>query len=126
MKWNWVFAATILLGCTTSDCKYARNQPKETAVATEATPTVTPSLAPSSVKVFKYDGSKQCEMKSGRSLDTMEKDLKGIQVLSRERKNDGKMRIQMCGADTGWANVYEVPVSDKEKAIKRGFQEWKL
>ena len=95
-------------------------------MATEATPTVTPSLAPSSVKVFKYDGSKQCEMKSGRSLDTMEKDLKGIQVLSRERKNDGKMRIQMCGADTGWANVYEVPVSDKEKAIKRGFQEWKL
>ena len=76
------------------------------------------------VKVYKADGTLQCGMGSKIALETMEKDLKGIKVFSRVNKNDGLMRIQVCGAPTGGSNVYEISQVDLQKALKAGFKEW--
>jgi hypothetical protein len=54
----------------------------------------------------------------------MQKDLGGIQVFSSENKHDGMMRIQVCGAPTGYANVYEIDEKDLEAALKAGFKKW--
>jgi hypothetical protein len=76
------------------------------------------------VKVYKYDGSLQCNMGKAISVDEMEKQLKDIKVFARENKSDGMMRIQLCGSPTGRANVYEIERKDIEAAKKAGFQEW--
>ena len=75
-----------------------------------------------SIRVAKSDGSQQCGMKAGVSLDDMAKEeLKGITVLSSEKQNDGLMRIQSCGASTGMMNTYEIRHQDLRKAQKAGF-----
>jgi hypothetical protein len=55
----------------------------------------------------------------------MAKQLKNIKILTQEKKNDGMMRIQMCGAPSGVANVFEIEQKNLKKAIKMGFREWK-
>jgi hypothetical protein len=87
------------------------------------TPTPTAALG-LKVKVYKADGSLQCGMGTKIALETMEKQLKGIKVFSRTNKNDGLMRIQVCGAPTGQSNVYEINRTDLERALKAGFKEW--
>ncbi|MGE3973805.1 MAG: hypothetical protein AB7F59_04685 [Bdellovibrionales bacterium] len=77
------------------------------------------------VRIFKYDGSRQCGQGKPQTLEIMARDLKGITILSQENKNDGMMRIQMCGAPTGNANIYEIYQKDMKKAFKKGFREWK-
>ncbi|MBC7458424.1 MAG: hypothetical protein H7235_09110, partial [Bdellovibrionaceae bacterium] len=57
-------------------------------------------------------------------LVDMQKDLKDIVVFSASNQNDGMMRIQVCGADTGNHNVYEIAESDLEKAKSYGFKQW--
>lgn len=76
------------------------------------------------VKVYKADGSLQCGQ--GKALPTaeMQKQLKDIKVYSSANKNDGMMRIQVCGSPTGNANIYEIDRKDLEAAIKLGFKEW--
>lgn len=76
------------------------------------------------VKVYKYDGTLQCDMGKLIPPDAMEKELAGIQVFSKESKSDGMMRIQVCGSPTGQANVFEIDRKDLEAAKKIGFQEW--
>lgn len=126
----------LLVSCSTGKC---REQKKTTETPTTAETQTVPGAdlaatqpvsvnkkAAATVKVYKYDGSKQCGQASGIELETMEKQLKGIKVVSREKASDGKMRIQMCGADTGQANVYEIPSGDLKAALNAGFQEWKF
>jgi hypothetical protein len=75
-----------------------------------------------SITVVKSDGSKQCGMRDGIPLDDMaESQLKGIQILSSEKKHDGLLRIQSCGASTGMMNAYEIRHQDLRKAQKAGF-----
>lgn len=76
------------------------------------------------VKVFKYDGSKQCGMAEATPIDKMQKELKGIKVYSSENLADGLMHIQACGTPTGKANVYEIDKKDLAAAKKLGFKEW--
>lgn len=76
--------------------------------------------------VYKYDGTKQCGEGQEISLEAMSKQLENIKVLSMSKKNDGMMRIQVCGAPTGQANVYEIDTENLAKAKKLGFQEWKF
>ena len=73
------------------------------------------------VLVSKADGSLQCGSK-GLSTEEMEKQLKGIKILSRDKRPDGKMHIQVCGSPTGTVNVYEIPVSSLSEAETRGFK----
>ncbi len=76
--------------------------------------------------VYKYDGTKQCGEGKEISLEAMSKQLENIKILSMSKKNDGMMRIQVCGAPTGQANVYEIETDNLVKAKKLGFQEWKF
>lgn len=76
------------------------------------------------IKIFKPDGTRQCGQGTKISLLEMEKELKGIKVYQSYNKNDGQMRVQMCGAPTGNSNVYEIDVDNLELAKKQGFKEW--
>ncbi len=127
----------ISFGCQNKPCreiqaekmkeKNAQNPEAAAIAAAAAKPnqtTPTAGVGQLKVRVFKPDGSLQCGMGSKISLETMEKDLRGIKVLSRTNMNDGLMRIQVCGAPTGQSNVYEINRSDLEKALKAGFKEW--
>ncbi len=76
------------------------------------------------VKVFKEDGSRQCNEGDPIALDTMAQQLVGIKVLRSYKANDGIMRIQVCGAPTGECNVYEIERVNLAQALKLGFKEW--
>lgn len=76
------------------------------------------------VKVYKPDGSLQCGQGKAVPLADMQKDLKDIKVYSSFNKNDGMMRIQVCGSPTGNSNVYEIDRKNLEAAAKLGFKEW--
>lgn len=78
--------------------------------------------ATGSVFIFKADGSLQCGEAKGLAAEEMEKELKGIKVLSREKRSDGMMHIQVCGSPTGMINVYEIPAAALPDAEKRGFK----
>lgn len=101
-------------------------QPSPEAGGTQTSSPDTTATGPSSVHVYKYDNSRQCGQGSKAiSLEEMAKQLKNIKIISQSKKNDGMMRIQMCGAPTGEANVYEIDQKDLKKAVKLGFREWK-
>jgi hypothetical protein len=76
------------------------------------------------VFVYKNDGSVQCENGGKIPLDVMKKDLGSIEVFSSSNKHDGMMRIQVCGAPTGYCNVYEIDEKDLDSALKAGFKKW--
>lgn len=76
------------------------------------------------VFVYKPDGSLQCGMGEKIELETMKKQLKGIEVFSAVNKSDGMMRIQVCGQPTGFCNVYEIAKKDLPEALQQGFKQW--
>ena len=76
----------------------------------------------SSVFVYKVDGSLQCGAAKGLSLEEMEKQLRGLPVLSRDKRPDGKMHIQVCGSPTGLINVFEINDQSLKEAEARGFK----
>ncbi len=78
--------------------------------------------AGANVSVFKYDGSKQCDPKSGTKLTVMKKELKGIKVYKSFQQSDGNMYASVCGGATGLMNVYEIAEKDLNKAEKLGFK----
>lgn len=113
----------ILTACTHGNC---RGQKKlETPAA--ATSTEVPMESSSKldrVKVHKADGSLQCGQGKAIPVAEMQKQLKDIKVFSAVNKNDGMMRIQVCGSPTGNSNVYEIDRKDLDAALKAGFKEW--
>ena len=74
--------------------------------------------------VYRYDGSLQCSRGKSLALDRMALELEGIFIFSQKKKRDGLMHIQVCGAKTGMANVYEISLSDKTEAEQRNFRIW--
>jgi hypothetical protein len=56
----------------------------------------------------------------------MQAQLGPMKVYSSGNRNDGMMRIQVCGAPTGNVNVYEIDRKDLAVAQKKGFKEWTL
>lgn len=108
-----------VLGCSHGPCLQ-----KSTTAAPAVDTSEKTSVLPQKIRVYKYDGTKQCGQ--GKQLDIveMQKELGGIKVYSATTKNDGQMRIQMCGAPTGSAHIFEINKDDLEKAKKTGFKEW--
>lgn len=115
-----------LVGCSTGNCRSKQIQaeqagpevvPKENKLLPD--PTVTDR-----VRVFKANGSLQCGQ--GKTIDpaTMAKELKEISVYKSAVENDGKIRIQMCGAPTGNVNIFEIDKTNLERALGFGFTEW--
>jgi hypothetical protein len=129
-------SASLVISCSTGKC---RDQKKEKPVSpvdaqtqvlsnppsADMVPTQPGARKESTAKVFKPDGSKQCGEAPGVELSEMEKQLKGARVISRQKSTDGKMHMQVCGADTGDINLYEIPTADLAKALKAGFKELK-
>lgn len=112
--------ALFVVACSTGHC---RRNSKEVLKQIDAKPPAgyeEENLG--SVIISKHDGGLQCGVKPGLSLEAMaENELKNIKVLSSEKKNDGLMRIQSCGAKTGMLNTYRIRHQDLRKAQKAGF-----
>lgn len=123
-----------LFSCSTRTCK-----PNETITSQDTTAKVSQPVAGETtispttnmtnqikkIKVYKADGSVQCEPGTGTKPEEMQKQLGDIKVYSAENKHDGLIRIQVCGAPTGNCNVFEINESDFAKAEKLGFKKWK-
>lgn len=113
------------MACSSTNCREQKEKDGVVAapVSKEIDPMAKTSVA-DRVKVFKADGSLQCGQGKAVPVAEMQKELKGIEVFSAINKNDGMMRIQVCGAPTGNSNVYEIHRKDLPAALKAGFKEW--
>lgn len=80
--------------------------------------------ADSRVRVYKPDGSRQCEKNAGQSILVMERELAGIPVFAREKRKDGLMHVQVCGSPSGMINIYEIELARVKQAEERGFKRW--
>lgn len=115
-----------LASCSTGNCR------SQQIKAEQAGPEVQPKenkLLPDTAKndrvqVFKANGSLQCGQGKSTDAASMAKELKEITVYKSTTENDGKMRIQVCGAPTGNVNVYEIDKTNLERALSFGFSEW--
>ncbi len=122
-KWLLVLPLLVVLGgCTHGNCRANKKETQTTT--TGEVPVTTKTAASDHVKVFKADGSLQCGQGKAIPVAEMQKQLKDIKVYSAVNKNDGMMRIQVCGSPTGNSNVYEIDRKNLEAAIKLGFKEW--
>ncbi len=95
------------VGCTSRPCRTIQADPNS-----------------NTTMVYKYDGTLQCGMGTEITLDQAQKELKAIKVLSKVKKRDGLMRIQVCGSASGQANVFEIPTDKVKEAEKLGFKIW--
>lgn len=126
-----------ILGCASGSCRQLRNpelaqgagsgrvEPPSASTVGSNAPSKNSddgALREKTVLVAKPDGSLQCSTKKGMSPEEMEKQLSGIKVLSREKRPDGLMHIQICGHPTGMVNVYEILASSLQEAESRGFK----
>ncbi len=77
-----------------------------------------------SQKVFKYDGSVQCNPGSGTPLDVMALELTGagIDVICSQQGHDGMAYITACGAGTGAINIYTIHSANIADAEALGFK----
>ena len=114
----------ILGACTHGNCRAQKNGDK-TVASTKEVP-MSSAASTERVKVHKADGSLQCGQGKAIPPEEMQKQLKDIKVYSAAMKNDGMMRIQVCGSPTGNSNVYEIDRKDLEAALKAGFKEWTI
>ena len=121
-----IFLVLILIpyfsACSSHSCKIE----ERTDIAMTGNEKVSSAMKDLTQRVFIYkpDGSLQCGQGEKIELNIMKKELGKIEIFNSENKNDGMMRIQVCGAPTGFNNVYEINQSDLETAIKLGFKKW--
>ncbi|MGE0764087.1 MAG: hypothetical protein AB7N80_12475 [Bdellovibrionales bacterium] len=125
MKKTWILAAfAISVGCAQHHCRRPPDIATPVAVAPGAEETVSGGANKRRIKVYKYDGSLQCGQGKPISVEAMAQELKGIQVFSSQKRPDGLMHIQVCGSNSGVANIYEISEADLSKAEKKGFKKW--
>lgn len=118
----------VFFGCATQNCRSL----KEAELAARKDPPESPeALAKKKetsvgqrVRVYKEDGSLQCDQGEKISLGTMERELSEMRVYSKRSLRLPGMRIQKCGAPTGQCNVYEIDRENLNRAIELGFREW--
>lgn len=108
-----------ITACTSGQCKrdgtpVLTDEEKKTISEQE--------LANEIILVGKSDQSLQCGYNIGMTLERMAQDLAGIQILKTEKRHDGLMRIQSCGAPTGMMNVYSIYRKDVKKAVRMGYK----
>lgn len=91
---------------------------------------VTPAGAADTLRIYRLDGSKQCEeARTGRSLARDAQTLRrlGIPIRSMKKLHHPTMvNIMMCGATSTRANTYVIRASDWRRHGKRlsGFKRW--
>jgi hypothetical protein len=120
-----IFAVVFLISsCSSQGCRSEKLAEAEAAAGSLNKLKTLDPAANETVRIFKYDGTLQCGMGKAIPLEIMLKDLGSLKVFSSERKNDGLMRIQLCGTPTGSSNVYQILKTDLAKAKTFGFKEW--
>lgn len=120
-------AALALSACKAGPCpQQARTGEKPPARVESATSSA--SSDQTKIRVFKADGSKQCQKSKTTDLKVAEAELKkaGVTILSSAKQPDGMMHPQVCGAPTGMANTFEIAPADFDKAKKAGFAKVEL
>ena len=122
---SFIFSTLFLYGCSTTPCKIEERSvtSSQNLTAGEKSMTAEKDLT-NRVRIYKADGSQQCGTSKKIELSVMQKELGSIKVFSSENKNDGLMRIQMCGHPTGNCNVYEILNTDLDAALKLGYKKW--
>lgn len=118
---NVLILGILTLGCANTHC---RDQKSATTVEAAAAKIQEKTSVSEKVKVYKVDGSLQCGMGKAISVQEMQKEFGTLPVYKAENKNDGMMRIQVCGSPTGQCNVFEIDRKNLDAAIKLGFKEW--
>ena len=75
------------------------------------------------VEVFKYVGSKQCQG-GGTNLDAMADQLMnaGIVPISLACGSDGLTRSSQCGSDDGNINIFEISTTNLNGALFMGYR----
>ncbi|HPI40821.1 MAG TPA: hypothetical protein PLJ21_08440 [Pseudobdellovibrionaceae bacterium] len=119
----FILSFLVLSSCTLGNC-FLKKEPMDAQKTSQIKEALVKSDLTQKVKVFKEDGSRQCNEGDPIALDTMAQQLVGIKVLRSYKANDGIMRIQVCGAPTGECNVYEIERVNLAQALKLGFKEW--
>lgn len=112
-----------LIGCASGHCRKATPITGQ-VITPEAAVDKKGKVDARKVLVYKYDGSLQCGMGKALPLDIMSREFGEIKIFSQKKKPDGLMHIQMCGAPTGMANVYEISEAELGKAETLGFKTW--
>ena len=81
-----------------------------------------PSKVSPLVKVYKYQGSRQCHG-GGEPLAQMRRQLikVGVKVISAQCGSDGRMYPTVCGAGDGKINIFTIQRSSLGTAKKHGF-----
>ncbi len=124
MRWFLLVVLTLTFAaCSHGNCRGTTGTKDQQKNKEAMVPSTNESLI-QRVKVAKPDGSLQCGQGKAVPVKEMQKELKEITVYSSTNKNDGMMRIQVCGAPTGNYNVYEIDRKDLDAALKAGFKEW--
>lgn len=111
--------------CSQTNCRPDRSglaKPDGAAAAAELPQREVPVYE--RVRVYKADGSLQCGQGKKTAISAVAKQLDGIKIFSQSKRNDGMMRIQKCGAETGDAHVFEIAKDQLPEAIGRGFKQW--
>jgi len=112
----WFF---LFVGCASGQCRRDGTPlPPEAEVKTISEQ----ELENEVVIIGKSDNSLQCGYNVGITMEAMGQELTGVQILKAEKRHDGLMRIQSCGAPTGMMNVYHIYRKDVKKAVKLGYK----
>lgn len=118
----------LFVGCTSGNCRSQQETPEALAKAPKLSMEELTHMKETSkgqrVHVYKPDGSLQCNQGRKITPEEMEKELAGVRIYSKLNKNDGKMRIQLCGSPTGNCNIFEIDRENLDQALKLGFKEW--
>jgi hypothetical protein len=91
---------------------------------------VTPAGAADTLRIYRLDGSKQCEeARTGRSLARDAQTLRRLGIPIRSMKklyHPTMVNIMMCGATSTRANTYVIRAGDWRRHGKRltGFKRW--
>ncbi len=118
---------SFLVSCSSTQCRRKDKVPAMPSQSNvDKTLNIKDNNKPETVYIFKYDGSLQCGMGQAIPLDEMAKELEGIKIYSKANKADGLMHIQVCGSNTGNANVYEIAKTELPVALQKGFKSWQF
>ena len=76
-------------------------------------------------RVYKHAENKQCQARSGQSVQVMEEELKDhkIVVFQRYQGIDGLLHPLSCGSETGNINIYVIEKLALAKALSLGYRE---
>jgi hypothetical protein len=122
--WSFLLIACVFTACNTTSCRESNGNLQSTKKLTAEQDPMSKVSVADKIKVYKPDGSLQCDMGKPISIDDMKKELKNLRVYSEVKLHDGKMRVQLCGTPTGQCNVFEIHRDDLQEAVKLGYSEW--